>query len=162
MVFKKGLKVWGETMVCFSLLGLVLGCGSVLNEQKKESSSGMSAPQPQTGKNLERPDAKYYDFEDILIPNELKLDIDKSKIFQSPNLMAGVLVLNGYVEVKSLNNFFKDAMVKDNWQAKGNFQLPPRTVLMFEKKNKRCVIFFEESKFNTHVEVWMIPTQDGQ
>ncbi len=111
-------------------------------------------------KKLDRPDARYYDFEDIQIPNELKLDAKKSRVFQSPNLMAGVLVLNGYVDVKSLNNFFKDAMVKDNWQAKGNFQLPPKTVLVYEKKNKRCIIFIEETMFNTHCEIWVIPTQD--
>lgn len=162
MGLKNGLKKWGWTLVSLSLTGLMLGCGSVLQEQKKESSAGLSVPQSQTGKKLERPDAKYYDFEDIQIPNELKLDKRKSRVFQSPNLMAGVLVLDGYIDVKSLNNFFKDAMGKDNWQAKGNFQLPPKTVMVFEKKNKRCVMFIEETMFNTHVEVWMIPTQDGQ
>jgi hypothetical protein len=161
MGFKKGLKVWGWVMVCFGLLGLMLGCGSVLQEQKKESSTGMTTPQPQGAKKLDRPDARYYDFEDIQIPNELKLDTKNSRVFQSPNLIAGVLVLDGYVEVKSLNNFFKDAMAKDNWQAKGNFKLPPKTVLLFEKKNKRSVFFIEETMFNTHVEIWMIPTQDG-
>lgn len=149
-------------MVIFSLFGLMLGCGSVLQEQKKETSTGISVSPPQSSKKLDRPDAKYYDFEDIQIPNELKLDRRKSRVFQSPTLLAGVLVLDGYIEMKSLNNFFKDAMVKDNWQAKGNFQLPPKTVLLFEKKNKRCVMFIEETMFNTHVEIWAIPTQDGQ
>ena len=162
MVFTKGLKGWGLTMVCFSLLGLLLGCGSVLQEQKKESTAGVITPQLQAGKKLDRPDAKYYDFEDIQIPNELKLDAKNSRVFQSSNLMAGVLVLNGYVDVKSLNNFFKDAMAKDNWQAKGNYKLPPKTVLLFEKKNKRSVFYFEETMFNTRVEIWIFPTQDGQ
>ena len=161
MSFSKGLKVWGWAIVCMGVLGLMLGCGSVLKEQKKESSTGMITSQPQSAKKLERPDAKYYDFEDIQIPNELKLDTKSSKVFQSPNLMAGVLVFDGFVEVKSLNNFFKDAMVKDNWQAKGNFKLPPKTVLLFEKKNKRSVFFIEENMFNTHIEIWVIPTQDG-
>ncbi len=160
MIFKKALRVWGWSVACFGVFGLMLGCGSVLQEQKKESSSS-SISAPQASKKMDRPDAKYYDFEDVQIPNELKLDKRKSRIFQSPNLLAGVLVLDGYIEVKSLNNFFKDAMVKDNWQAKANFQLPPKTILLFEKKNKRCVILIEETMFNTHVEVWTIPTQDG-
>jgi hypothetical protein len=162
MIFREGLKVSVWSIISFSLFGLLLGCGSVLQEQKKETSTGMSVSQPQSSKKLDRPDARYYDFEDIQIPNELKLDRRKSRVFQSPNLMAGVLVLDGYIEMKSLNNFFKDAMVKDNWQAKGNFQLSPKTVLLFEKKNKRCVMFFEETIFNTYVEIWVIPTQDGQ
>jgi hypothetical protein len=162
MILKKGFKVLGWMVVCFGLMGLMLGCGSVLTEQKKESSTAMTVSQPQAGKKLDRPDARYYDFEDIQIPNELKLDTKKSQVFQSPNLIAGVLALDGYVEVKSLNNFFKDAMARDNWQAKGNFKLPPKTVLLFEKKNKRSVFFIEESMFNTHVEIWMIPTLDAQ
>ncbi len=161
MVSNKGLKVWGWTIVCIGLLGFMLGCGSVLQEQKKESSTGMTTPPSQGAKKLDRPDARYYDFEDIQIPNELKLDTKNSRVFQSPNLMAGVLVFDGYVEVKSLTNFFKDAMAKDNWQAKGSFKLPPKTVLLFEKKNKRSVFFIEETMFNTHVEIWMIPTQEG-
>jgi hypothetical protein len=162
MAFKKVIKVLGWTMVSFSLFGLMLGCGSVLNEQKKESSTGMAVPQPQASKKQDRPDAKYYDFEDIQVPNELKLDTNKSRVLQTPNLMAGVMVLNGYVEVKSVINFYKDVMVKDNWQAKGNFQLPPKTVLLFEKRNKRCIIFIDETAFNAHVEIWVVPTQDGQ
>ena len=51
-------------------------------------------------------------------------------------------------------------MVRDNWQLKANFKLPPKTILYFEKKNKRSVFFIEESMINTRVEVWMIPTQD--
>jgi len=162
MILKKGFKVLGWMVVCFGIMGLMLGCGSVLKEQKKESSTSLTVPQPQAGKKLDRPDARYYDFEDIQIPNELKLDTKNSRVFQSPNLQAGGLVLDGYVEVKSLNNFFKDAMARDNWQAKGNFKLPPKTVLLFEKKNKRSVFYIEETMFNTRVEIWVIPTQDGQ
>jgi hypothetical protein len=162
MAFKKGLKVLGWIMVCFGLMGLVLGCGSVLKEQKKESSTKVSGSQSQPGKKPDKPDAKYYDFEDVQFPGELKLNTKKSMIIQSPNLLTGVLVLDGYIEIKSLNSFFKDAMVKDNWQAKGNFQHHPKMVLLFEKKNKRCVIFIEETMFNTHVEVWVIPTVNGQ
>ncbi|MGA3084509.1 MAG: hypothetical protein ABSE95_06910 [Thermodesulfobacteriota bacterium] len=162
MILKKGFKVLGWMVVCFGLMGLMLGCGSVLKEQKKESSTSVTVPQPQADKKLDRPDARYYDFEDIQIPNELKLDTKKSRVFQAPNLIAGVLVLDGNVVVESLSNFFKVAMARDNWQAKGNFKLAPKTVLLFEKKNKRSVFFIEENMFNTHVEIWMIPTQDGQ
>src|SRR4030042_2769268 len=162
MIFRKNFKIWGWGVVFFGLMGLMLGCGSVLQEQKKESSSSLVAPQTQVGKKLDRPDARYYDFEDIQIPNELKLDAANTKIFQAPTYVAGVLVLNGYVEVKSLVNFFKDSMVKANWISKGNFKLSPKTILLFEKKNKRSLIIIEETMFNTHVEVWNIPSQDGQ
>jgi hypothetical protein len=160
MKWNKGLKGFGLMLVGIGLMSLMLGCGSVLQEQKKESSSTPVAPP--VGKKIDRPEGRYYDFEDIQIPNELKLDSKNSKIFQSPNLVAGVLVFDGYVEVKSLTNFFKDSMSRDNWQIRGNFKLPPKTVVLFEKKNKRALFFIEETVFNTHVEVWLIPTQDGQ
>jgi hypothetical protein len=160
MAGKRHYKIFGSWMVGLGLLGLLLGCGSVLQEQKKESPPMPAATK--IGKKVDRPEGRYYDFEDILIPNELKLDSKKSQIFQSPNLAAGVLVLDGYVEVKSLINFFKDAMARDNWQIRGNFKLPPKTILLFEKRNKRAVFFIEENIFNTHVEIWVIPTQDAQ
>jgi hypothetical protein len=146
----------------FTLIGLtafLFGCGSVLQEQKKESTATPVAPP--VGKKPDRPQGSYYDFEDIQIPNELKVDPKKTQIFQTTNLVAGVLALDGYVEVKSLIAFFKENMAKDNWQLKGNFKLPPRTVLLFEKKNKRSVFFIEENMFNTHLDVWLIPTLDG-
>ncbi|MBA4394208.1 MAG: hypothetical protein C0407_11710 [Desulfobacca sp.] len=160
MILNKRVRVLGLMIAGVGLLGFLLGCGSVLQEQKKESSATPVAPS--VGKKLDRPQGIYYDFEDIQIPNELKVDIKNTKIFQTTNLVAGVLVLDGYVEVKSLITFFKDSMGRDNWQIKGNFRLPPKTVLLFEKKNKRSVFFIEESMFNTHAEVWLIPTQDGQ
>jgi hypothetical protein len=162
MILKRGFKVLGWMAACFGLMGLMLGCGSVLKEEKKESSSSMTVSQPQAAKKLDRPDAKYYDFDDIQIPKELKQDTKKTQVFQSPNLIAGVEVFDGYVDVKSLNDFFKDAMAHDNWQIKGNFKLSPNTVLLFEKKNKRSIFIIKEGMFKTQVEIWMLPTQDGR
>lgn len=165
MIFNKGFKGFRLLLAGMGLLGMVFsaGCGSVLQEQKKDSSAPLVAPPtaPAVGKKVDRPEGRYYDFEDIQIPVELKLDTKNSKVFQSPNLVAGVLVLDGYVEVKSLISYFKDSMARDNWVMKGNFKLPPKTVLLFEKKNKRTLFFIEETMFNTHVEIWLIPTQDS-
>jgi hypothetical protein len=163
MKLKKGFKILTLTLIGVGALGLLLGCGSVLQEQKKESTPTVSPPTaPRISKKVDRPEGRYYDFDDVLIPNELKLDSKSSKIFQSPTVTAGVLVFDGYVEVKSLVDFFKDAMNLDNWRLRGNFKLPPKTILFFEKKNKRCLLFVEENMLNTRVEIWMIPTQDGQ
>jgi hypothetical protein len=159
---KQGKHIIG-VIVWFGVLGLLWGCGSVLQEQKKESSStSTQTSPPPVGKKADRAMGRYYDFDDIQIPNELKLDTKKSNVFQSPNLVAGLLAFDGYVEVKSLVSFFKDAMARDNWQSRAYFTLPPKTVLLFEKKNKRAIIFIEESTFNTRLEVWLIPTNDGQ
>ena len=166
MVWHMRAKNFVLVTVALCMLGLLWGCGSVLQEQKKESSStptqAPQAPPPPVSKKADRVMGRYYDFDDVQIPNELKLDAKNSKVFQSPNLVAGVLTFDAYVEVKSLVNFFKEAMTRDNWASRAYFILPPKTVLLFEKKNKRSIIFIEENVFNTRVEVWMIPTNDGQ
>ena len=61
----------------------------------------------QASKKVDLPNARYYDFDDIQIPNELSKNADKSKIFQTTNMTAGVLVFEGNVEVDSLITFFK-------------------------------------------------------
>ena len=53
---------------------------------------GTAATTPQVSQRSDLPNARYYDFEDIQIPNELSMNADKSKIFQTPNMTAGVLV----------------------------------------------------------------------
>lgn len=149
-----GLVVLGLTLIAF-----LLGCGSVLQEQKKEE---VAVTAPQGSKKTDPANARYFDFDDILIPNELSKNVDKSKIFQTANMTAGVLVFEGNVEVDSLIAFFKGSMVRDNWQMKGFFRLPPKSALLFEKKNKRSIIMIEDSTFSTRVDVWTIPVTNGQ
>ncbi|MCU0578301.1 MAG: hypothetical protein MUF69_02015 [Desulfobacterota bacterium] len=89
------------------------------------------------------------------------MNADKSKIFQTTSMTAGVLSLDGNVEVNSLIAFFKASMAKDNWVMKGNFKLPPKSVLLFEKKGKNSIILIDEGTFSTKVEVWSIPQAEG-
>jgi hypothetical protein len=154
-----GKGLLGQVVLVLTVIAFFTGCGSALQETKKEEPAVSS---PQVSKKTDLPNARYYDFDDIQIPNELSVNADKSKIFQTPNMTAGVLVLEGNVEVKSLVDFFKGSMARDNWQMRGNFQLPPKSVLLFEKKNKRGIIMIEDSTFKTRVDVWAIPVANGQ
>lgn len=164
----KGIRWLSLMLCCLGILGLMLGCGSVLQEQKKESEPVATTPAAKTPAaapaitKADRPNARYYDFEDVKIPNELTLDTSKSRLFQTPATAAGVLVFDGYVESNSLVTFFKESMAKDNWQFKAMFKLPPKTHLLFEKKNKRSLITIEDGWTSTRVDVWVMPTQDGQ
>jgi hypothetical protein len=164
-VIKKKWRVVGIFILNVGLMGLLISCGSSLQEQKNGTTMTPTpaTPPPQSAavaKNLERVDSRYYDFEDIRIPNELKLDEKKSNIYKSQDIKAGVLQFDGYVEIKSLINFFMIGMAKDNWKLKADFKRPPQTILLFEKKDKRSIFFIEDTAFNTHVEIWMIPTRD--
>jgi len=149
----------GVVLLGLTLIAFLSGCGSVLQEQKKEEVAGTA---PQGAKKTDPANARYFDFDDIQIPNELSKNADKSKIFQTANMTAGVLVFEGNVEVDSLIAFFKGTMSRDNWQMKGFFRLPPKSALLFEKKNKRSIIMIEDSTFSTRVDVWTIPVTNGQ
>ena len=60
------------------------------------SGSGVSDIQP-TSPVSRKTTAVYYDFEDVLIPLELKVVQDKSVIVSTPGFTSGILVLKGRV-----------------------------------------------------------------
>ena len=98
----------------------------------------------------------YYDFGDVLVPRELKLHAESSFVYQTSGFTAGVLVFKSSVERVSLIKFFDDNMAKDNWQAVSAFK-SPRTLLLFQKENRWCVINITESNWDTMVEIWVAP-----
>ena len=100
--------------------------------------------------------ARYYHFEDVLIPHELKLEPDKSFIYETPSLKAGRLVFSGRVQVPSLLNFFTNNMEKDGWKLVNKFGLKD-VVLNFSKPNKNCTVNIYDKPINTIVEVWVGP-----
>ena len=99
----------------------------------------------------------YYDFGDVLIPKELKIDKGSSFIYSAPGFSAGVLALSGRVNVSSLCSFFEENMAKDNWKLVVSFK-SPRTLMLFQKENRWCVINITDGKFSTEVEIWVAPT----
>lgn len=99
----------------------------------------------------------YYNFEDVLIPGELNIDKDESFVFSSSGISAGVLAFNGGVEINSLIQFFEINMTKDNWKLISSFQ-STRTLMLFQKGMRWCVICIYDNPLRTHVEVWVAPT----
>jgi len=140
-------------------LGLAAGC-SIFSAQPVEAqkpADGKAVSAKSTG----APQAigRYYDFDDIQVPNALKLDKKRSLIFRAGKFKAGVLVFTDNLEVQSLINFFIDAMQKDNWVLQGSYKYP-RVVLFFAKKGKTAVINIIEDTFSTEVTIWVAPTVD--
>ena len=98
----------------------------------------------------------YYDFGDVLIPSELEVNKNASFVFRTPGFSAGVLSLKGRVEGNSLIKFFDANMVKDNWQLVSSFK-SRRTIMLFHKENRWCVINITEKDYYTYAEVWVSP-----
>ncbi len=98
----------------------------------------------------------YYDFEDVLVPRELKLNAQYSFVYHTSGFTAGVLVFKSKAERNSLIQFFENNMTKDNWQAVSSFK-SPRTLLLFQKENRWCVINITDNNWDTLVEIWVAP-----
>ena len=130
---------------------LIAGCSGI--KSKKTS------PEPQVVKPQEKgPRPLYYDFGDILIPGELKVDNKSTYIVETPGFRTGVLAFKGRVDRNSVIAFFENNMAKDNWKEISSFKSPrTSTILLFQKQNRWCVISINEKDFNTYVEVGVAP-----
>ncbi|QTA80287.1 Uncharacterized protein dnl_25840 [Desulfonema limicola] len=144
--FKKCV-IW----VCFSVMAVLpligSGCSGLRTGQDSQGIGPGSTP-------------LYYSFSDVLIPGELKEDKKSSYIIQSQGFSAGILSFRGRVERGSLIAFFKENMARDNWETIGSF-VSSRSILLFQKESRWCVINIAEGDFYTHVEIGVVPSASG-
>jgi len=122
-----------------------------------------STPKTTNGSDARETDKKnaplYYDFGDVLVPRELKLNDKSSFVYQTSSFTAGVLVFGSKVDRVSLIEFFDNNMTKDNWRAVSSFK-SPRTLMIFQKENRWCVINITDNYWDTMVEIWVAPLSD--
>ena len=119
-----------------------------------------STPKTTDGSDAREKDDKnaplYYDFSDVLVPRELKLDVKSSFVYNSSGFTAGILTFKSKAELNSMIEFFENNMAKDNWQTVGIFK-SPRTLLLYQKENRWCVINITDKAFDTLIEIWVAP-----
>ncbi len=133
-------------MITFITLSLA-GCANM-----QQTSGG-------TGSNVQKGNTPlYYDFGDILLPSELKIDKKETYIIEGPGFLTGILKLKGKVERTSLITFFRNNMAKDNWKAISSFKTPKKAILLFQKQMRWCIINIVEDQFNTYVELGVAPS----
>ncbi len=150
-----GLKRIKSALLCIGiviyLIFLVTGCSTLPSEKSSSEFDEASRQKDKTA-------PLYYDFGDILIPRELKVDKKSSFIYNTSGFSAGVLVLKGRVEIGSLISFFEKNMAKDNWRLISSFK-SSRTIMLFQKQNRWCIINITES-MSTKIEIWVAPTMN--
>ena len=81
----------------------------------------------------------------------------RDSIFTTAGLTAGVLSLKGRVESNSLITFFENRMPEDGWQMISAIKAE-RSMLLFRKQARWCVIGIEEGQLSTLVQIWVAPT----
>ena len=129
------------------LLFILFACA-----ERKAKPPGEVTPQVSEEKQY----TTYYDFEDIPIPKEMKLIVDKTFLVEYANLKGGVMHFEGRVEPLSLFNFFYTGLQRNGWDLVGYFKYGPYILLM-DKPDKECVIRIEDGGWNTRLEIWITP-----
>ncbi len=109
------------------------------------------APVPPSGSK-----AKFFQFNDIPIPPELDVQSKNSNVFESGQIKMGFLTLRGRVESNSVMNFFVAMLPREGWRLKGQFRYN-RSLLIFDKPDKVCVILMKEEAYYTYVEIYVSP-----
>lgn len=127
--------------------GLWMGCGSTLKEKNGDPAKG-----------IEMAAGKYYFFNDVLIPDELKFKSNKSFVYETPQFKTGSLIFRKFwLDSGSLVDFFTFHMEKDNWKLVNSFR-GKESMLNFSKPEKTCAIKIVEKWYGvTEVEVRVGP-----
>ncbi len=155
--YRKKMRMAAIMMVFVGGCFLVSGCAG----SQVMGTSGSSSLSTSPGKNKNAP--RYYDFSDILIPGELKVDDKSTYVVQTSGFATGILVFEGRINRNVLISFFQTNMAKDNWEAISIFKSPrTSTFLLFKKARRWCVISISAGDFSTHVEIGVAPTAEGE
>lgn len=99
---------------------------------------------------------RFLDFNDIPIPPELDVQSKDSYVFQSGQVKMGFLTLRGRVNSNSVMDFFISALPSQGWRLKGQFRYN-RSLLIFDKPDKTCVILMNEKTYYTYVNIYVSP-----
>ncbi len=147
-------------LATFFISGCILNTGTSTPEQgKPPASAATSSETPE--QEVKKPTALYHDFEDVLVPMELKVVKDRTVIVSTPGFRSGILTLKGMVDSNSLYNFFSNNMEKDNWQVVSKIKSPGTTIMVFQKTARCAVITIRDGQINTYVEIGVAPTLGG-
>ena len=146
-----GMKLCAMLAVSMAVMLAASGCSALKSKQGPATSAAASSAQPAQIKTM------YLDFGDVLLPKELKVNKNDSFVFTTAGLTAGVLSLKGRVESNSLITFFENRMPEDGWQMISAIK-SHRSMLLFKKQARWCVIGIEEGQMNTYAEIWVAPT----
>jgi hypothetical protein len=149
LIKKQGVKV-ALVFTALLVLGVFTsGCTTLKSDEAKPG----TAPAPASAAAA----TVYHDFGDVMVPSTLKVNSKDSFVMHSGGTTSGVLLLSGRVDANSLVTFFENRMPQDGWRKTGTFR-GPRSLILFNKENRWCVIRISEGRLTTEVEIWVAPT----
>jgi len=107
-----------------------------------------------------RPRTSTYDFDDVRIPSEMKIDKESSFVYSTSHLKVGLLAFTGRVTPDSLAAFFQTNMPRDGWRPITTLKFR-QSMLVFFKDDRACMITIREKLIYTLLEVWVGPIEQA-
>lgn len=152
-------KRWRNSLAAYLILAaLVTTLAACSSMNATSSGSGADGAAKTSSPTL------YRDFDDILLPSEMKVDTDRTYIVQGSGLTTGILTVKGWVDRNSLVDFFKSAMEREKWQELASFKSPSAdtsSILVFQKAGRTAVISIREGWIYTYAEIAVAPSAKG-
>lgn len=130
---------------------ILTGCQFFRAKKSTEETAPPAAPMATS------PVPVYYDFKDVLIPGELKLDSKRRSVYMDDRVVAGIMFFEGPVEARSLAAFFEEKMPQDGWRLINTFRHRKDYQMSFQKEGAFCQIMIYDNPFNTEIEVRRTP-----
>jgi hypothetical protein len=107
---------------------------------------------PSTREEKQR--TSYGDFDEILIPTELKLDRKNFFVYGTTRFEVGFLIFKGRIEPSSLAGFFQNNRRRNGWKFLSTLKYGEYR-LTFLKKDRVGVVNITEKAFPTLAEIGM-------
>ena len=99
----------------------------------------------------------YYDeFADVPIPVDMTPEKDRFTILGTGGVKLGIEEFSGRVDVTSLVNAMQNYMLRDGWTLRSMFRAN-RSILVFEKPDRICSLYFVDGSFSTSMLVFVSP-----
>jgi len=149
---------WRNNLATYLFLAALVTMLAACSSMNSTTSSGADSADKTTAPTL------YRDFDDILLPSEMKIDDKRTYIVEGSGLTTGILTIKGWVDRNSLLTFFKSAMERDKWQEIASFKSPSAdtsSILVFQKANRTAVISIHEELIYTYAEIAVAPSAKG-
>ncbi|HOV89872.1 MAG TPA: hypothetical protein PKW07_04085 [Syntrophorhabdaceae bacterium] len=139
-----------KRFIVLIIIGVILASSGCSWFRKTTQDTQQSQPKD------EKLNQAFYGFPDVPVPKELKYSYERSFVFETQTLKAGIMFFSGDVDVQSLENYFKIYLIKYGWRFVNSYRYKD-VILNFVKNDKTCNIKMTRSAFNTEVEIWVGP-----
>jgi hypothetical protein len=141
-----------KKFVSLILVLFLFGCANLRGQSDTQTGYQPVETQPES----ESVTHKYYDFDDIPIPREMKINVKESILYESQNIRSGMLLFSGRVNSDSLFSYFQTSMSNEGWKLISYIKYGTY-IMTFEKPNKLCIIRIIDRSFTSELQIWISP-----